>query len=276
MTLEEIRRLKQKYGYSNAQLSDASGVPLGTVNKVLSGQTAHPRHDTLVALARPLQTMEELELLHTLAEPKSVDYKYQHAPADSLVREEALRYGVPQDKGPGDFTIKDYYALPDDQRVELIDGVFYDMASPTIRHQQVALEVVYQIKNYLQQKGGDCVPFISPVDVQLDVNDDKTVVQPDVLIVCDPSKIHEDRIIGAPDFILEVISPSTKRKDYLTKGSKYVSTGVREYWIIDTYKNTLMIYDEDPDEPVKILPLEGMVGIGIYQNELMIDLDRLK
>lgn len=279
MTIEEIRELKKKHGISNAKLSDWSGVPVGTVNKVLSGQTENPRYDTLVALARPLLEMERREQeereRREQDKHRTVEYKYAHAPSNSLMREEALAYGVSPKKGPGDFTIDDYYALPDEHRVELIDGVFYDMAAPTTFHQRIALEMAFEITSYIRGKGGDCTPFISPVDVQIDPKDDKTMVQPDVLIVCDPSRIHSKNIIGAPDFILEVVSPSTSAKDYYRKSAKYEQSGVREYWIIDPIRKRLTIYYFESKEPVTVMPLQGKMGIGIYHNELEIDLDAI-
>ena len=90
-------------------------------------------------------------------------------------------------------------ALPDEQRVELIDGYFYDMASPTFGHQSIGGEIHRQIANYIMEHGGNCRPFIAPVDVQLDC-DERTMVQPDVGIVCDTSKIKRFGIYGAPDF----------------------------------------------------------------------------
>ena len=276
MTVEEIRKLKKKYGYSNAALSNASGVPLGTVNKVLSGATESPRHDTLKALSAPL--LAEMARDREREDPRppiSIEYKYLHAPADSLLREEAAVYGLSTDKGPGDFTITDYYALPDDHRVELIDGVFYDLAAPSTVHQQIALAVAFTITDFIRRKKGKCKPFMAPLDVQLDPADERTMVQPDVLVVCDPSKVHHQRIIGAPDFILEVISPSTSARDYYKKSQKYFSTGVREYWIMDPLRRRLTIYDFEKMEPVRVLPLEGKIGLGIYNGEAEIDLDEI-
>ena len=200
MTIEEMKDKKKEKGYSYEQMADLSGIPLGTIQKIFSGETKSPRYDTLIAL----------EQLFT--EPLEV-------------RETASCYNADRN---GSYTLDDYYALPDDQRVELIDGYFYTMLSPTFGHQSIAGEIHRQIANYIMDNGGSCRPFIAPVDVQLDC-DNKTMVEPDVGIVCDTSKIKRFGIYGAPDFLVEVISPSTKKRDYTLKLSKYIEAGVREY-----------------------------------------------
>ena len=273
MTVEEIRRLKETYGYSNARLSDESGVPLGTVNKVLSGASRKPRYETLWALWNTLKKVEERSSHSPAA--YDIDQLYRRAPQDSLVKEEALKYGISDRKGPGEFTLEDYYAVPEEHRVELIDGVFYDMAAPDIRHQRIALELAIQLELYVRSKGGPCVPMISPVDVKLDDRDDKTIVQPDVLVVCNPDKIHEKLIVGAPDFVAEIVSPSSSGKDYYKKMAKYRQTGVREYWVIDPMKARVTVFGLEKEEPPEILPLQGKLAVKIYDGELEIDLDAL-
>lgn len=272
MTIEEIRQLKKELGYSNAQLSDESGVSLGTVNKALSGASAHPRYETMMAMWKVLQKRKK-ELTEVV---RDVEYKYNHAPADSIVREEAVVYGIPSDKGPGDFTIEDYLNLPDDHRVELIDGVFYDMVAPSLEHQRLIFSIGNQIGSYINSKGGPCEAFVAPVDVVPDPKDDKTILQPDILIVCDPNKCTKERIIGAPDFIIEITSPSTRRKDMLTKLSKYTQAGVREYWIVDLQNEKVMVYSDEMKEFVKIYPLEGKIPVEIYNGELEIDFDQVR
>lgn len=146
----------------------------------------------------------------------------------------------------GSYTVDDYRTLPDEQRGELIDGYFYDMASSTFGHQSIGGEIHRQIANFIVENGGNCRPFIAPVDVQLDC-DEKTMVQPDVGIVCDSSKIQRFGVYGAPDFLVEVISPSTKKKDYTLKLSKYIEAGVREYWIVDYMQEKVLVYFFESD-----------------------------
>ena len=207
MTLDEIRQKKRQYGYTNEQMATLSGLPLSTVQKVLGGTTKSPRRQTLAALAAvfPKET--------------PVSYREDVTALPSGIAEPPAAYGArrtPRWPRQGEYTLEDYLALPDDVRVELIDGVFYDMGAPTTVHQEVVGEVFFLLKSFIRSHGGSCRPFISPVDVQLDA-DDGTIVQPDVLLLCDPSKRTYERIVGAPDLVMEVLSPSTRSKDILIK-----------------------------------------------------------
>ena len=249
MTIDEMRQKKKEKGYTYVQIADLSGVPLGTVQKVFSGETEKPRYDTLLAL-------EQL---------------FTDTP---VLRESALYKHNGRDERNGRYTLDDYYALPDEQRVELIDGYFYDMSSPTFGHQSIGGEIHRQIANYIMEHGGDCRPFIAPVDVQLDC-DNKTMVQPDVGIVCDPSKIKRFGIYGAPDFLVEVISPSTKKKDYALKLSKYMEAGVREYWILDFRQEKILVYFFESDIYPVIYGFDQPVPVNIYDGNLKIDFSNI-
>ena len=138
-------------------------------------------------------------------------------------------------------TIEDYIKLPEGAPVELIDGVFYDMAAPTTIHQSIAIRISNAFMNHIKANGGSCVPFIAPTDVQID-RDDKSMVQPDVMIVCDRKKITEERIVGAPDLIVEIVSPSNWYKDVIIKLEKYRHAGVREYWIVQPELKQILVY----------------------------------
>lgn len=246
MTIQEMKRKKQEKGYTYAQIAELSGVPLGTVQKIFCGETVSPRYDTLQAL-------------EALFEEKPV------------VKEEIAYRANTQ----GSYTIEDYRSLPEEQRVELIDGCFYDMASPTIFHQLIAAEIYRQIANFIMEKGGECLPFIAPVDVQLD-GDEKTMVQPDVGILCQKDKMKRWGIYGAPDFLLEVISPSTRRKDYTKKLAKYMEAGVREYWILDPYQKKLLVYFFESEVCPVIYGLDQPIPVEIYNGELEIEFSNIR
>ena len=141
------------------------------------------------------------------------------------------------------FTYADYCTWDDEPRCELIDGEIYLMASPSGRHQTVLLNLGSEFRTYL--RGKECKVFVAPFDVRLnwDKHDD-TVVQPDVLVVCDPKKLEDDRACkGAPDLVIEILSPSTSKYDITTKFMKYREAAVKELWIVDPLQQTVMVYN---------------------------------
>lgn len=119
-----------------------------------------------------------------------------------------------------DKTLEDYLALPDDRRVEMIDGVFYDMAAPTLIHQIISDEIGRCFGNFIKKNSGKCISFTAPADVQL-FHDDKTIVQPDVFVVCDRDKLIKQRVLDVPDLIVEVVSPGSLKMDTRLKLEKY-------------------------------------------------------
>ncbi|RJP29292.1 MAG: Uma2 family endonuclease [Candidatus Omnitrophota bacterium] len=132
-------------------------------------------------------------------------------------------------KEKGKYTYNDYASWPDDERWELIDGVAYDMSpAPIIKHQTIVGNFFAMLREAL--KGKSCVPIVSPADVVFSEHD---VVQPDIIVVCEPAKITEKNIQGAPDLVIEILSPSTTSKDRWKKKQLYEKNGVREYVIVD-------------------------------------------
>lgn len=143
-------------------------------------------------------------------------------------------------------TYAEYAAWPDDVRYELIDGIAYAMdPAPTRRHQEVALELARQIADALE--GSPCRPYIAPFDVRLpraDEADGKidTVVQPDISVICDKAKLDERGCRGAPDWIVEVLSPGSAGHDQVVKRELYERVGVREYWLVHPIDKVVTIY----------------------------------
>ena len=195
---------------------------------------------------------------------KDQEKTYQNT---DMVKESAPYYAG---KKQGEYTIEDYYALPDEQRVELIDGVFYDMASPLSVHQLIGGKIYQILGAYIQRKKGMGLPFISPTDVQLDC-DDKTMVQPDVFVVCDRDKITRKGIYGAPDFVVEVLSKATKKKDMYIKLMKYLNAGVKEYWMVDPEKKIVLVHDFQKDNDVKLYGFDARIPVGIFEGDCQID-----
>ena len=260
MTVKEMNEKKRELGYSYEQIAELSGVPLSTVRKVLGGITKAPRYATLEAMAKAFEKEKENK------EKRS--FVRRGIEKASVLKEAATAYG--HTKKQGEYTLEDYLALPDERRVELIDGVIYDMSAPTGYHQMIAGRLYTMLFQWINGKEGKCMPFMSPVDVQLDC-DNKTIVQPDVLILCDKSKYTPARIVGAPDFVAEVLSKSTKRKDIFIKLNKYKNAGVREYWIIDPDRKTVMVWHFEKDDNIALYSFRDRIPVGIYDGELVID-----
>ena len=141
------------------------------------------------------------------------------------------------------YTVADIYALPDGKRAELIDGeIFYLMSPPNTQHQRIITMLIRTIGDHIEKKGGKCEVFTASFGVFL-FNDDENYVEPDISVVCNLSKLGEDGCHGAPDWIIEIISPSSRKMDCITKKNKYMEAGVREYWIVDPEAEAVLICD---------------------------------
>lgn len=160
------------------------------------------------------------------------------------------------------YTIEDIYALPDGQRAELIDGKIYYMAPPSWSHQRISSYLHNQIYNYIKDNNGQCEVLAAPFAVFLN-DDDINYLEPDISVICDQSKLDEKGCHGAPDWVIEIVSPSSKPRDYMTKLFKYRTVSVREYWIVDPDKRMVMVYGFEKDT-VEQYNFGDDVPVGIY------------
>jgi Uma2 family endonuclease len=165
------------------------------------------------------------------------------------------------------YTYADWLEFDESVRAEIIDGTVYLMAPPVTIHQDIHRELFGRLFAFLQ--GKPCKVYSAPFGVRLfpkdDLSDD-TVVEPDIVVVCDPSKIDKRGCNGAPDLIIEILSPSNSRHDRIIKFQKYLAGGVREYWVVDPDNKGVevhvlqdggyrtMVYDETAEAPVGVLP----------------------
>ena len=172
-----------------------------------------------------------------------------------------------------DYTVEDIYALPEGTRAELIDGQIYYMAPLGRRHQNLLFSISRVIADYIDQKGGSCEVDIAPFAVFLNEND-KNYVEPDIAVICDTSKLNDRGCSGAPDWIIEIVSPASRKMDYFTKLFKYRTAGVREYWIVDPVKNLILIYNFDTSDSEQYT-FTDTIKAGIYE-DLYIDFSRIK
>ena len=161
------------------------------------------------------------------------------------------------------YTIDDIYALPEGQRAELIDGQIYDMAPPSPMHQELVMELSATLRDYIKKNGGPCKVYPAPFAVFLN-EDDRNYVEPDISVICDSSKVDNRGYQGAPDFIIEIVSPSSQRMDYLTKLFKYRTAGVREYWIVNPLQRTVQVYSFEGTEDSAQYSFDDEITVTIY------------
>lgn len=291
MTVDEMIVRKKELMYTYEMIAEKSGLPVSTVQKVLCRVTEHPRR----------KTMEALEMV--LRKPASWWFDKETGGDPLVVREKAAEYEAlsddpfthmekvsgkdiwRMDRWPeaksmerwprqGEYTAKDYYALPDDVRVELIDGVLYDLAAPTETHQAILVSLAIEFNKCIEENEKHCVVFAAPVDVRLD-GDDMTIVQPDLLIKCEKTDKNDKRNREVPDFAAEVLSPSTRAKDCFVKLRKYMNAGVKEYWIIDPKKEMIQVYVFEEDELPKQYSFDDVIPVAISGGACSIDFSRI-
>lgn len=171
------------------------------------------------------------------------------------------------------YTVNDIYELPDGQRAELIDGKVYYMAPSTRSHQRIVGELFATIREHIRKNNGKGEVDIAPFGVFIDA-DDKSYVEPDICVILDANKLDDKGCNGAPDWIIEVVSPTSRKVDYTTKLFKYRSAGVREYWLVDFDKSRVMVYNFSQDDMTEYNFTED-IPAGIY-SDLVIRMSNLE
>ena len=291
MTIDEMKKRKEDLLYTYEMIAEKSGLPLSTVQKVLCGVTKKPR----------LETMEALEMVLK----KPVRWYYGNAGTETAdeVREGTEEFEVmsgtfektakvrssdicrvdrwapavePSERWPrqGEYTAADYYALPDDMRVELIDGYIYDLACPTDTHQFLQFELGKAFSNCIEKHGRHCAVFLAPLDVAVD-GDDKTIVQPDILIRCERDE-EDEHYTEVPEMVIEILSPSTRDRDCTIKLRKYMNAGVREYWMVDPDNEKVIVYVFDHDLLPDQYSFDDEIPVGISGGECSVDFGSIR
>lgn len=277
--VKELQQLREDYHLTYERIAQSSGIPLPTVQKVLSEKTKNPRFSTLSAMAKGMgdlilsETDEKPALAKEDAAPMSLPVRGNLA--EKKILPEFREDWDPSYAPARRYTVDDYKALPDDIRVELIDGVFYLMTAPLTIHQRLLANISYQLQSFVYANDGLCEVLFAPYDVNLD-QDDKTMVQPDVMVICDAEKIGEKHLMGAPDLVIEVLSPSSRKKDMLLKLSKYMKAGVREYWIVDPECQRILVYQQGDGFFGAIYSFSENVPVGIWNGKCHINLSKIK
>ncbi len=303
MTIEEMQKKRKELGYTYETLSERSGVPLSTVQKVLSGITKNPRYETVQAMEQVLNAAypaydSQVRILadeHPDTWPmllaKSPVTSYTRAEGTSVLRrmhdpDEDLRplpapnevYPLLPHKRQGEYTAEDRDLLPEEVRTELFDGVLYDMAAPSFQHQTIVFEVSLQIHACIDACKKPCALALAPSDVWI-AGHNKTIVQPDLYVICD---FEDIKTVGhynsGPLFVMEVLSPSTRSKDLFVKAHYYSTYGVKEYWIVDPKKKQILVYDFTDDEnPLdhKIYTFEDTIPLKVSDGHCSVDFKKV-
>lgn len=172
------------------------------------------------------------------------------------------------------YTSEDYWNLPEGQRAELIDGKLYAMTPPNRIHQEILMELSATIRNYVKSKDDPCKVYPAPFAVNLNA-DDKIWVEPDISVICDKNKLSDQGCKGAPDWIIEIVSPGNPKNDYTIKLFKYRTAGVREYWIVNPMKKIAQTYifegieDSDVYSFDDEIPVHTFDGLTITISDLL-------
>lgn len=175
---------------------------------------------------------------------------------------------------PKRYTEEDYYKLPEEIRAELIDGQFYYMAAPSRMHQKILMELSGTIRDYIRLGKSSCEVYPAPFAVKL-FQEKSTIVEPDISVICDADKLMDQGCTGAPDWIVEIVSPSTSSHDYIRKLNFYADAGVREYWIINPRNETILVYSfEESAFDVVQYTFRDRIKVNIY-DDLWIDFAEL-
>lgn len=227
MDIKDLKRLKKDAGMTNAEISELSSVPISTVNKIFSGATENPRYATLLAIEDVLRKKQKL--------PFRYDENRQEP---CLVQEEATAYCY----NAREYSFHDIEKLDEVGGFELVDGMLYLKGAPSRMHEYIIMELSFAFQSHIKKNQRKCHVYVSKLGVSL-FKDDKTWVAPDVVVVCQKDKLTDEGVSGAPDLVVEVVSPSNSSYDYILKMMKYQQAGVREYWIIDPKLEIVSVFD---------------------------------
>ena len=175
----------------------------------------------------------------------------------------------------GPYTEEDYYNLPENVRAELINGqLIYNQAAPSRIHQKILSALHILIGNYINAKSGSCEVYPAPFAVKLR-EERKTIVEPDISVICDKDKLTDRGCTGAPDWIIEIVSQSNPKHDYIRKLVLYYEAGVREYWIVDPVRHHIFAYVlEKEDFRLDVYTFQDKIKVNIYE-DLYIDFSQL-
>ena len=254
---------RERLKISQRELEKRSGVRQAEICKIENGEG----NPSLKTMGRLFAAMNK-ELIFT-DRSHSAD-RVSEFELDT-VTESIARY-LNLSKKQGFYTVDDMEMIPEGLFVELIDGFIYDMSVPNLKHQIFIKNIQKAFDKFIDDKGGACITLSGQTGLWFE-DDDKDLLIPDMMVVCDQNKLQEKGIVGAPDFILEVLSPSTRARDLSIKKNKYKEKGVREYWLLDPKKEKLLVYDwHEGDDMPCIYGRNDVAPVMIYDGELTLNM----
>ncbi len=296
MDLDELKARKKALRLTTNDIAWRADLPFGTVSKVFTGETKNPSYVTIEKILSVIEK-EEMEVRieayrraydEYLKEHKgeTVDpiefekeYRKKHHLSNEIIPlakedDENIIQGTLAYKTRNLKTINDLEQKGEDKRYELIDGHIILNEAPSVRHQRIVRDVGRIIDQFIRSNDGKCEVFDVGINTILD-EDDYTLVIPDIAVLCDPSKLTDKGIWGPPDWVIEVVSESTRARDYKNKMHKYMGAGVREYWVIDFEKDKIVTFIEGEPMSIKIYGLKDTIPVYIYDSKLKIDFSEI-
>lgn len=293
MTIDEIRAKKKALKLTTADIAYYTELPVSTVSKIMTGETKNPSYATIEKISRFIENEEfkarvdayfkvlkKYMAEHPDEEVNQYEFFYKYAEEHPFHEERPEKdYDFPfvrnlalaDMKG---FTIEDIQNLGETRNVELIDGCVIYNDLPKTNHQILVQNMGRKIDKYIDSNQGACMMFNVGVSVRF-INNDHDYLIPDIVVVCDKDKIDSDGIYGAPDWVIEVSSPGTKPRDNGVKLQKYMSYGVREYWIVDQEKRRVTVYLGEEPEMLHIYGFDDEIPVHIYDGKLKIRISDL-
>ncbi len=296
MDINELKLRKKALKLTTAQLALLCELPVGTVSKIMTGETKNPSYLTIEKIDKVLSHEEMLSRISAYVDAilkyiqKHPDENVDQIQFEKNYRKEhgldnaPLPYAKPkagESEGTrgfdgslaldhrGNVTVQMLDEIGEDRRIELIDGHIIINEYPKMRHQTLIQNLGELIRDYIRAHDGGCKMFNVGVNVYID-EDDYTLVGPDIVVLCDDSRMNEMGIVGPPDWVIEVTSPSTRSRDYGKKMYKYMGAGVREYWIIDLEKEKVTTYIEGEPMMAYVYSFQDEIPVYIYDGKLKI------
>lgn len=248
MDIFDLKRLKKESGMTNAEIAELSGIPVSTVNKIFSGATENPRYGTLLAIEQVLMRKEKLP------------FQYDETKQEPCLIQEEVNYCY----NAREYGKTDIEKLDEWTRAELINGKLYLLAAPNRMHQFLISEISFELKSHIKSRKGGCHVYTAPFGVRL-FDDDKTEVQPDILVICNKDIMTKKGCSGAPDIVFEIVSEGNASHDYITKLMKYQKAGVREYWIVDPKQERVSVLNFENPEKTNEYTYEDVVSSGVLE-----------